>query len=517
MLLLVAVLYQPAWNGGVLWDDPAHITQPGLRSLSGLWRIWTELGATQQYYPLAHSAFWLQYQFWGETYLGYHLVNIALHASSAWLILLMLQRLHVRGALLAALIFAVHPVHVESVAWMSELKNTLSTTLYLCAALFYLRFDERRERRDYTAALVLFGATLLTKTVTASLPAALLIVFWWQRSTVRWRQDVVPLLPFFILGASAGLLTAYVERTFIGAQGSEFDLTLLERALLAGRAVWFYLGKLLWPARLSFVYPRWDIDQQQLWQYLPPLLLLALFLVLWLVRKRARAPLAALLLFSASLLPALGFVDVFPFRYSFVADHFQYLASIPVIALLAAGCALLLQHLKLNSTFARSAAAAVILLPMSFMTLRASRHYASAERLYTATLERNPDAWLAHNNLGLLLANQGRLGEARTHFMQAVRLNPRIAEHHMNMGRLLIAEGAIEEGSRYLREAIRIDPYAVDAYSNLGVALLRSGRLAEAQTVLEQALRIQPGHREATINLAVVRQEMAVRAGPRLR
>ncbi|HEY0673126.1 MAG TPA: tetratricopeptide repeat protein [Longimicrobiales bacterium] len=176
-------------------------------------------GATQQYNPLAHSAFWLQYQLWGESYLGYHLANIALHASSAWLILLILQRLHVRGAWLAALIFAVHPVHVESVAWMSELKNTLSTSLYLCAVLFYVRFDERRKHQDYIAALALFAAALLTKTVTASLPAALLIVFWWQRGTVRWRQDVVPLLPFFILGASAGLLTAWVEHTYIGEQG----------------------------------------------------------------------------------------------------------------------------------------------------------------------------------------------------------------------------------------------------------------------------------------------------------
>lgn len=511
LLVLVALLYQPAWHGGLLWDDPGHMTPQHLRSWSGLWRIWTEMGATQQYYPLTHSAFWLQARLWGDATVGYHLVNIALHATSAWLILLILRRLAVPGALLAALLFAVHPVHVESVAWISELKNTLSTALYLAAALVYLRFDEGRERRHYLVALGLFTAALLAKTVTASLPVALALVIWWRRDAVRWRRDAAPLAPMLVLGAAAGLLTAWVERTHIGAEGAEFDLTPVGRVLLAGRAVWFYLGKLTWPADLIFVYPRWRIDPSDPWQYLPPLILAGVLVGLWRIRSRTRAPLAALLTFLVGVAPALGFVDVFPFRYSFVADHFQYLASIPALAFAAAAVTWASGKARWSSPAARVAVCAALLAPLSVLTVAQSRHYESAEVLYRATLERNPGAWLAHNNLGLVLAGEGRLDEARGHFHEALRLAPEIAEHQMNVGRLLVAEGALDEGVRHLREAVRLDSTAVNAHSNLGVALMRQGRLEEALAELDRALTLQPGHPEATRNAAMVRQELGVR------
>lgn len=511
LLVLVALLYRPAWHGGLLWDDPGHITPEHLRSWTGLWRIWTELGATQQYYPLTHSAFWLQARLWGDATVGYHLVNVGLHATSAWLILLVLRRLAVPGALLAALLFAVHPVQVESVAWMSELKNTLSTALYLAAALLYLRFDEGRERRHYLGALALFTAALLAKTVTASLPVALAVVIWWRRGALRWRQDAAPLAPMLALGAAAGLLTAWVERAHIGAEGAEFDLTPVGRVLLAGRAAWFYLGKLAWPAELSFVYPRWRIDPSDPWQYLPPLLLAGALLGLWWMRGRTRAPLATLLLFLAGVAPALGLVDVFPFRYSFVADHFTYLASIPALAFAAAGVTWAAGKLGWSSRAARVAVGAALLAPLAVLTVVQSRHYVSAEALYRATLQRNPEAWLAHNNLGLLLAADGRLDEARGHFHEALRLAPEIAEHQMNVGRLLVAEGALEEGVRHLREAVRLDSTAVNAYSNLGVALMRQGRLEDALAELDRALALRPGHPEATRNASLVRQELGVR------
>ena len=240
----------------MLWDDNAHITRGDLRSAAGLWRIWFDLGATQQYYPLIHSAFWLQHKIWGDDTRGYHLVNIVLHALSSFLLALILRRLAVPGACLAAVIFAMHPVHVESVAWITEMKNTLSGVLYLSSALAYLRFDERRQKRMYATAMALFVPALLSKTVAATLPAALLVVFWWRRGRLHWRRDVLPLAPWFALSAAAGLLTAWVERTLIGAEGAAFQFTLIERVLIAGRAVWFYLGKLLWPANLIFIYPR---------------------------------------------------------------------------------------------------------------------------------------------------------------------------------------------------------------------------------------------------------------------
>ena len=278
-LLLLATLmaYHPAWHGGVLWDDKAHITIPELRSATGLWRIWFDLDATQQYYPVVHSAFWILYALWGDQTLAYHIVNIVLHALSAFLLALILRRLSVPGAWLAAVIFALHPVHVESVAWISELKNTLSGALFLGAALSYLQFDKGRQKRFYGLAAALFVLALLSKSVTATLPAALLVVFWYQRGTLGWRRDIIPLLPFFAAGAGGGLLTVWVERTLIGAEGAEFSFNLIERCLIAGRAIWFYLGKLCWPADLIFQYPRWQIDQGVWWQYLYPLGVVALF------------------------------------------------------------------------------------------------------------------------------------------------------------------------------------------------------------------------------------------------
>jgi hypothetical protein len=346
LLLATLLAYYPAWHGGMLWDDNAHITTPELRSAQGLWRIWFDLGATQQYYPVVHSAFWVLFKLWRSSTLGYHLVNIVLHVLSAFLLALILRRLSIPGAWLAAMIFALHPVCVESVAWIAELKNTLSGMFYLGAALAYLQFDERRQKRFYALAAALFILALLSKSVTATLPAGLLIVFWWQRGTICRRRDIVPLLPFFIVGVGGGLFTAWVERTQIGAQGAAFDFSLVERCLIAGRATWFYLAKLCWPANLIFIYQRWQISQDVWWQYLYPLGVLALLAGLWLIRKRSRAPLAAMLFFLATLFPALGFFNVYPFVFSFVADHFQYLASIAIITLFAAASTTFLKRWK---------------------------------------------------------------------------------------------------------------------------------------------------------------------------
>ena len=342
VLLIVCctfLAYLPALDGGLLWDDAAHVTRPDLRSLHGLWRIWSDLGATQQYYPLLHSAFWMEYKLWGDATLGYHLANLLLHAAAAILVMLIMRRLGLPGAWLAALIFTLHPVCVESVAWIAEQKNTLSTVFYLGAALLYLNFDRTRRGSHYFLALALFVMALLTKTVTDTLPAALLVVFWWQRGRLGWKRDVVPLLPWFALGAAAGLFTAWVERRFVFAEGPDFALTLVERFLLAGRALWFYLGKLVWPADLMFFYPRWHVDAAQWWQYLFPLAALAALIGLCLLAPKHRGPLAGALIFAGTLFPALGFFNVYPFIYSYVADHFQYAASLGIIVPVAAGLA----------------------------------------------------------------------------------------------------------------------------------------------------------------------------------
>lgn len=510
VLLVTAGAYYPAWNGGLLWDDRAHLTAPALQSLSGLWRVWMDIGATQQYYPLTHSAFWLQHHLWGEATLGYHLVNILLHVASALLIALIMRRLAIPGPLFAAVLFALHPVQVESVAWISELKNTLSGVFYLAAALLYLRFDTERSRRDYAFAIVLFTCALLAKTVTATLPAALLVIFWWRRGTLNRRRDVQPLLPFFLLAALMGAVTTWTERALIGAEGREFELDLLERVLIAGRAVWFYLGKLLWPADLTFVYPRWQLDPSSSFQWIFPVAVMLTIPALWLLRNKTRAPLAVFLLFAGTLFPALGFFNVYPFRYSFVADHFQYHATIPVFIFAASVIAIALRRLRAPSPRTLGSAAIVLATPLAIATWRQSRDYVSAERLYTATLRRNPTAWMAHNNLGLVLANDGRLAEARIHFAEAARLNANVPEHHMNLGRLLIGTGELDEGMRHLQMALALEPGIPDAHSNLGVAYLRKGRWNEAIGHFTEALRLQPFHPEATENLGLAHQNAGV-------
>src|ERR1035437_4087320 len=323
--------YLPALRGGVLWDDNFHLTSPDLQSLHGLWRIWFELGATQQYYPLLHTAFWLEHRVWGDAVLGYHLANVFLHALSACLVVTIVRRLSLPGARLAGLIFALHPVCVEAVAWISEQKSTLSGVFCLAAALTYLRFDQTRRKPQYFMALGLFVAALLSKTVTATLPAALLVLLWWLRGRLQWRRDLLPLLPWLGLAVPAGLLTAWVEKVFIGAQGADFALTLPQRLLLAGRALWFYAGKILWPSNLMFSYPRWKTDPGEWPHYLFPLGIVVLAVALGLLARRKRGPLAGFLIFAGTLFPVLGFLNVFPFRYSYVADHFQYLAILGIV------------------------------------------------------------------------------------------------------------------------------------------------------------------------------------------
>jgi hypothetical protein len=390
-----------------------------------LWRIWFEVGATQQYYPLLHSAFWLEHRLFGGSALGYHLTNLALHAAAAILFAVLLRRLAVPGAILAALIFSFHPVHVESVAWISEQKNTLSTVFYLAAALAYLRFQDRRAIPIYLAASALFACALLTKTVTATLPAALLVLTWWRSGRLAW-QNIAPLLPWLVAGIGAGLFTAWIERRLVGAEGAAFDLTLVERCLLASRVVWFYPGKLCWPENLAFIYPRWTVDAADVGWWLP--LIAAMIVILWLwrlSRHGMRTPLAVYLLFVGSLFPVLGFFNVYPFLYSYVADHFQYLASLPLIAFAAAG----LIRIGAQFTPGGLTLVALLLVAVSALTRQQSEMYRDMETLFRTTIARNPTSWMAYNNLGKeLLATKATQPEAIACFERALELRPPISK-----------------------------------------------------------------------------------------
>jgi tetratricopeptide (TPR) repeat protein len=480
--------YLPALRGAFLWDDDAHVTQPALQSLDGLRRIWLEPSATQQYYPLLHSAFWLEHRLWGGSVLGYHLLNVLLHALAACLGVALARRLSLAGAWLAGFVFALHPVAVEAVAWISEQKSTLSAVLVLAAALAYLRFDEKRRSRWYAIASALFVASLLAKTLTAALPAVVLVLFWWKRGRIVCRRDVLPLIPWFALSLAAGATTAYVERRFVGAEGPDFALSAADRVLVAGRAVWFYATKVVWPANLMFTYPRWAIDAHQWWQWLYPAAVVAAGLLLWAMKRRGA--LAAFLIFVGTLFPALGFFNVYPFRFSFVADHFQYLACFAVIM---PACTLL----------ARWEASAVIPLVLAVLTFQQARIYKNAETLYRETLARNPASWMAEHNLcTLLLADPRRTGEAIDHCQAAVRIQPDHAEAHNNLGVLLTRlPGRMADAEAQFEAALRAKPSFAQAHLNLGNALVFLGRPAEGLTEYQAALRMQPDYLEARMNL----------------
>jgi len=532
LVVLIFLAYQQVWHAGFIWDDDSYVTRnPTLRDLHGLWRIWFDVTSTPQYYPLVHTSFWLEYHAWGLNPLGFHLTNISLHAIGAVLLWRILVRLELPGAWLAAAIFAVHPVEVESVAWITERKNVLSAVFYFAAALAYLRFVSKRDEQNpkrvsvYFISLILFVCALLSKTVACSLPAALLLVRWWKRGRLSWR-DVLPLIPFFAIGIGMGLLTAWLEQHHVQAQGAQWSYTFLERCLIAGHAICFYAAKFFWPAKLAFIYPRWNIDAHSFAQWLFSLSVVTIAITLWYARWRVgRGPLVAMLFFIGSLFPALGFFNVYPFRYSFVADHFQYLASIGLIALASAGLNRLPRLIGV-----------LTILALAVLTWRQVSIYRDSDTLWRDTVTKSPTSWMAQNNFGALLLREGKENEGLEHYRRALELDPNQFEIYNNLGFTLLEMGRVRESLSsmeeaaelqpnnaaiqynwsnallqtgltdeavvHLERAIEIDPTYVPAYSNMGYALLQEGRPVESLEYLETALRIDPDFLSAHFNIA---------------
>jgi len=483
------IAYGPALRGDFVWDDNDYVSNnPTLQSAEGLRAIWFDPTATPQYYPLVHSSYWLEYHLWGLDPLGYHLINVALHLISVFLLWRILRFLHVRGAALIAAIFAMHPVQVESVAWITERKNVLSGVFYLSAMLIYLPLalepDSRPTARQwwwkYGTVCSLFLLALVSKTVTASLPAALLLLVAWKRGRGRW-ADVWPLLPLAIVGVAGGMVTVWLERHHVGAQGIDWQLSPMQRVVIAGRALWFYAAKLVWPSSLSFIYPRWRIDPTDPWQLVYPTGVLAAIASLWFARRRiGTGPLVAVLLFAGTLFPALGFFDTFPMRYSFVADHFQYLASIALIAIIVGGVSFLIREWPPERLRLASAAAVAVVLVLAALTWRQSHAYRNHEALWEDTIQKDPESWMGHTSLGALLGQRGAVAEAENHYREAVRLNPDFAIARANLAGLLANQGRFDEAITHYREAVRLDPHSVDAHVSLARALLLNGQPHEA-------------------------------------
>ncbi len=526
--LLVAatvIAYLPVWRAGFIWDDDTFLWRNALiQSPDGLFRLWFTTSAPD-YFPLTSTTLWLEWRLWGMNPLGYHLVNVLLHALSAVLLWRVLARLKIPGAALAAAIFAVHPVNVESVAWITERKNTLAMCFYLLSLQLYLRSEKRRDPAPeagqpaaalsapsdrlpalalfYCLSLLAFICALLSKTAVAPLPVVLLGLAWWRRGRLELK-DVWRSVPFFAFAAAAGLVAVWFQyHRAIGA--SLLDVrndSFGSRLAGAGWALWFYLYKAVLPWHLSFVYPRWHIDGTQALSYVPGVLFVAVLLVCWRYRRGwGRGMLLGLGYFAVMLLPVLGFVNIYFMRYSLVADHWQYFAIIGPVALAAAGISCAGTACGRERRWLPRAVGGALVLVLGVSTAREAATYTDLKSLWTATLARNPAAGLAHNNLGTLLLAQGHANEAITHFQQALALQPNAADVHSNLGGALLQQGRLDEAIVHLRRAIQIQPDSVQAHSNLGNALARQGRFAEALNELGRAVELQPALASAHYNL----------------
>ena len=498
LIALTIIAYLPAFGADFIWDDPDYvINNPNLRTAGGLAKIWLAPRSLPQYYPLVHTTFWIEYQLWQLNPHGYHATNILLHAMGAVLLWRVLVKLEVPGAWLAAAIFAVHPLHVESVAWITERKNVLSGVFYFAAALAYLRFETSlaRQSKWYIIALALFACALLSKTVTCSLPAAILLVIWWKRGRVTW-ADVLPLLPMFALGGAMAAYTAYLEVDHVGAGGAEWDYTPVQRLIIAGKAIWFYALKLVAPLNLSFVHAKWTVATWEIAYYA---LAIGVILALILLHRRiGRGPAVAALFFVGTLLPALGFFRIYPMRYTFAADHYQYLASVGLIVLLAAGVAKLAREPFVN------ALGLALLMPLVALTFIRARVFHDPLTLWADTVRKNPESWMVNLNLAQALGRAGRMDQAELRFRRAVDLAPQLAETHYNLGVHLAELGRIDEAMRKYDDALRLDPRFPGAYYSRGNVQLAQNDLEAAKSEYFKAIEHYPEYPQAHFNLALI-------------
>lgn len=469
LVIATFLAYQSVWRAGFIWDDDHHLTDnPAMTAPHGLQMIWSSL-AISRYYPLTLTTFWFQRRLWGLNPMPYHLVTIALHALNGVLVYLVLRRLRVPAAWLAAMLWTLHPVNVESVAWITELKNTQSGCFFFLAVLCFLRSEEGAARRWYALALLCGAAALLSKPSTVILPLALLLCVWWQRRRWRW-LEMLRIAPFVGMAVAMSALTVIEQRGQILRAGTgEWKLVTADRLVIASKAVLFYASKLLWPVPLMFVYPRWNLETGSFLSWLPWLGLVAAGIVLWFWRREpwARAGMFGGGFFVVALLPVLGFFNVFYFRYSFVADHFQYLASVGLIALAASGAAMTCERIGPRARCLGTAGAALTLIALAALTWKQGRIYRNMEGLWRDTLAKNPRCWMAHTNLGNLYQISGRISEAREQYEEALRIKPDYDMAHNNLAVTLIAAGQPDEAIRELELALRIKPDLVEAEDNL--------------------------------------------------
>jgi tetratricopeptide (TPR) repeat protein len=528
--LVAAWVYSPCLHGTWLWDDGLEITQNlALRDQGGWWRAWVHPEG-MDYFPLKTSLQWLEWHLWGAQPLGYHLVNLGLHVVSALLVWRLLHELGVRAAFVGGLIFAAHPIAVESVAWISEFKNTVSLPPLLLAAVAYVEFDRGGRLWPWFRSLLWFVAALACKTSTVMFPVVLLLFSWWRRGRLG-RRDLRAALPFLAVALGMGAATIWFQSTrSIGIAGTPESLGA--RLAQAGWSIAAYARMCVWPVGMAPVYAPAASS-------LPPILpwagIIGALGVFWVKRDGwGRHALLGSGWFLLNLVPVLGIIPMAYFRVAPRADHFAYLPLVGCAGLAAAGIGAIQGAWERRSRRAwtgRLALAVGVAVAVCAMAAEA-RAYAGVFRdekaLWTYAVERNPGAWLGRNNLGKALYQEGRPAEAAEQFRAAIKLQPGSPEAHANLGNCLQAEGLALGARREYASALSLNPRFAGAHYDLGLSLLRSGLFGEAEAQFRSALELDPAHAQARNNLglalagqgrlsdALEQYTQALRADPRL-
>jgi tetratricopeptide (TPR) repeat protein len=493
LIALTFLVYQPVWHAGFIWDDDTFLTKNPVfksvdfKSADCLYQVWFTT-STMDYYPMTFSLWCLEWRFWGNNPLGYHLVNVLLHGLSAVLLWRVFLRLRNPGALVAGALFALHPVNVESVAWISEGKNALCMFFYVATLLAWLEFEESGRRRWYGLALAGFALSLLSKSAAAPLPVVLLGLAWWRRKRVEWK-DVRQVVPFFVIAAAVCWVTVWFH--YHRAIGHDMVRTdgFWARLAGAGWVVWFYLYKAVLPLNLAFAYPRWQIDARNVSSYVPLVLLAAAFVLCWRFWRGWGKPLFfGLAYFVVMLLPVLGFLNIYYMRFSLVADHWQYFAIIGPIALVAA-------------MIKRPVAAAALMLALGALTWKQCGMYTDLESLWRTSLRHNPNSCMAHLNLGVICEQKGKIDEAMSQYQQALQINPDSVEARLDLGVDFLQQGKLDEAVSQFQNVLKISPDNAQADNSLGDALLQKGKPDEAIAHFRHALQLDPRYAKAHNNL----------------
>ena len=501
LLAITLLAYLPVASAGFVWNDDDLTAILALIQQQGLSAVWFSSEAFN-YWPMTWSSYWIEHQLLGNdpaTGLpdptSYHVVNVLLHAAASLLLWRVLLRLEIPGAWLAAAVFAVHPVNVESVAWITQRKNVLAMVFYLLALCQFLEFERTNRPLRLVAAVAAFLLAMLSKGAVVALPLVLLLLAWWRRGRVT-RKDLLCSIPFLVVAVVMSGVEIWFQQVKAIGEETIRDAGLVERLMATGPVAWFYLQKALLPIELAFVYPLWQFDTSQAAQWLPLAAGLAVLgTLIWATRKGLdRGPLAAVLYTLFCLGPVLGLVDIYYFRYSLVADHYQYVAMPGLIVLVVAAAARFAHRHTIDRVTLRVASLGLVAV-LGGLTWQQVDIYQTPQQLWRDTLARNPGCWLAHNQLANLVNSSQKVDDARQHYLEALRLiehqfgadHVETARVHNNLGMLLGQSARVDsdpammlQAITHLETACRIDPDRSEYIESLAGVLKEQGQIERA-------------------------------------